>query len=141
MTYATVNFDAGEVYVSNRPLGNVVLRGPGGQHGNTIKFLALVDTGADFMHLPSSAAAGVGISLSGASKIRVCTGGGTVTFLQLTVEVEIESVTVRVPVNFGTNSPALIGRQGIFAVLDKTGFTTTEWLLKWKTHIGTASTT
>lgn len=132
MSYATVDFDAGRPYIGRRPRGDVILHGPGGSHGTTWSVSALVDTGADFMHLPSSAAIGVGISLAGAGTIRVTTGGGVVSFQQATVDVEIEGVLVTVPVNFGPNAPALIGRQTMFAVLDKTGFTTTEWLLKWK---------
>ena len=139
MTYATVDFDTGRPYASRRPRGDVILHGPGGSHGTVWAVSALVDTGADFMHLPDSAAAGVGISTTGAGSriVRSSTAGGVVTFRQLAVDVEIENVRVTIPVNFGANAPALIGRQAMFAVLHTAGFTTTEWLIKWIPAIST----
>jgi predicted aspartyl protease len=139
MAYATVDFDTGRPYVGRRPRGAVILYGPGGPHGTAWAVSALVDTGADFMHLPDSAAAGVGISLAAASSVRTLTAGGVTSFRQAVVNVEIEGVTVSVPVNFGPNVAALIGRQAIFAVLHTTGFTTTEWLLKWIAPITSAT--
>ena len=132
MAYATVDFDAGRSYVGRRPRGSIILYGPGGPGGKTTwAASALVDTGADYMHLPDAAAADVGISLAGARPVRTSTAGAVVTFQQATVAVEIEGVKVSIPVNFGPNLPALVGRQAIFAILHTSGFTTTEWLLKW----------
>ena len=131
MAYATVDFDAGRPYVGRRPRGSVILHGPGGPHGKTWAASALVDTGADFMHLPDSAATAVGISFAGALSVRSSTAGGVVTFRQVIVDVEIENIKVSIPVNFSANVPALIGRQAMFAILHTAGFTTTEWLLKW----------
>jgi predicted aspartyl protease len=133
----TVDFDTSRAYVGNRPVGDVVLHGPGGSHGTTWAASALVDTGADYMHVPDSAVTGVGILTTGATRVRVSTGSGPATFWQIMADVEIEGVTVNIPINFGPNVPALIGRQAIFKVLEKTGFTTADWLLKWKA--GTAT--
>jgi predicted aspartyl protease len=131
MTYLTVDFDDGRLYVGRRPRASVILRGPGGPHGKTWAVSALVDTGADYMHLPDSAAAAVGISLHRARRVRTSTAGGPVVFRRRTVDVEIENVTVSVPVNFGRNVPPLLGRQAMFSILEIAGFSTTEWLLKW----------
>jgi predicted aspartyl protease len=109
----------------------VILHGPGGTHGKTWAVSALVDTGADYMHLPESAATAVGISLTRARRVKTSTAGGTVVFRRCTVDVEIENVKVSIPVNFGRNLPALIGRQAMFSILEIAGFSTTEWLLKW----------
>ena len=132
MVYQTIHFDDGRAYVGNRPVGDGHLLGPGGPHGSRIAFVALVDTGADFMHLPTQSAAAVGVSLANARQITISTAGGIITVLQEDVDVEIEGVTVNIPVNFAHNAKPLIGRQAIFKVLESTGFTTTEWLLRWK---------
>ena len=62
----------------------------------------------------------------------MCIRDSIITVLQEDVDVEIEGVTVNIPVNFAQNAKPLIGRQAIFKVLESTGFTTTEWLLRWK---------
>lgn len=130
--YATVDFDDGRSYSGNRPMGTVVLVGPGGAHGTRWSSLALVDTGADYLILPDSAAHAVGISLSAARVVPV-TGLGTTPFQmhQLNVNVELEGHPVRVPALFGRGARALIGRQTLFAALTTLGFSTTEWLFEW----------
>ncbi len=133
MTYSTVDFDAGEQYVLNRPKGAVVLHGPGGPHGTQWKTLALVDTGADYLHLPEEAAQKVGIFLYQAPVFRISTAGGVIRMVRRNVDVEIQGVKVNVPVNFARGAVPLIGRQAIFRVLEAAGFTTREWLLKWRT--------
>jgi predicted aspartyl protease len=107
-----------------------VLHGPGGTHGTTWSAVALVDTGADYMHLPKQAAHAIGVSLAGATVVKIATAGGTITMERVTVDVEIEGIRRRVPVNFAPNAMPLIGRQAMFAFLTSTGFTTTEWLLE-----------
>lgn len=132
MVYKTIDFDTGRAYVANRPMGDVLLLGPGGTHGTSFPFVALVDTGADYMHLPAQSAVAVGISLANARQVSVSTAGGIVTVYQEDVDVEIEGVRVNIPVNFAPGGKPLIGRQAIFKVLESTGFTTSEWLLRWK---------
>jgi hypothetical protein len=131
MTYLTIDFDDSEKYVGNRPKGVVILKGPGGRHGTTWTFLALVDTGADFMHLPDKAATAVGISLANAPVVKLSTAGGIIHAKRRNVDVEIQGVLVNVPVNFHKDSMPLIGRQAIFRILDTSGFSPSEWLLDW----------
>jgi predicted aspartyl protease len=131
MAYASVDFDDGEAYVGNRPVETVRLHGPGGPHGNTWSTLALVDTGADYMHLPTEGATAVGISLAGASSITTSTAGGLATMKQQAVDVEFHGKRIHVPVNFAPGTVAVIGRQAIFDVVESAGFTTAEWLLDW----------
>ena len=130
--YVSIDFDAGRPYVGNRPKGTVVLTGPGGPLGTRWATIALVDTGADYLQLPQSAANAVGLSLAGASSVSV-TGIGTlpVPMHKMTVSVEIEGYVINVPALFAPNAKPLIGRQAIFAFLNTSGFTTTEWLLDW----------
>lgn len=130
--YATVDFDDGRAYTGNRPMGTVVLIGPGGPNGTRWSNLALVDTGADYLMLPDSAASAVGVSLAGAQIVRI-TGIGTspVSVRQLNVNVEIEGYPVSVPALFAPGAKPLIGRQALFAALTTLGFSTTEWLLEW----------
>lgn len=131
MTYLSINFNKGERYIGNRPFGTVILKGPGGSHGKSLQAIALVDTGADFMHLPDEAATYVGISLANSRVFKVSTAGGIIKVRQQNVNVEIQGVSVNIPVNFSKNAKPLIGRQAIFAILDTAGFSTTEWLLDW----------
>jgi predicted aspartyl protease len=129
VAYVTVDFDDGEPYNGNRPVGKVVLHGPGGPHGTTwTAYPVLVDTGADYMHLPDAAAAAVGLSLAGATAHNVSTAGGIVTVRRLTVQVEVHGILRKVPVNFAPNGKPLIGRQAMFAAIKSAGFSTTEWL-------------
>jgi predicted aspartyl protease len=94
--------------------------------------LALVDTGADYLILPDSAALAVGISLA-AARIVPVTGLGTtpLSMRRLTVQIELEGHQVGVPALFGQGARALIGRQTLFAALTTLGFSTTEWLFEW----------
>lgn len=131
MSYITVDFDDGVPYASRRPMGTVVLNGPGGIHGHRWQAIALVDTGADFLHLPEEAATAVGISLVNVQQVNLLTAGGKVHMKQLKVDVEIQGILVNIPVNFAKNALPLIGRQAIFAILNTTGFSTSEWLLDW----------
>jgi predicted aspartyl protease len=131
MTYATVDFDDGIPYVGRRPKGSVAIHGPGGPYGTSRTFLALVDTGADYMHLPLEAIQGVGLARP-RRRVRMMTAGGRITMWRGEFDVDIQGVPVRVPVNVAPNARPLIGRQAIYAVLDNAGFSTTEWLLDLK---------
>ncbi|HEY8768182.1 MAG TPA: retropepsin-like aspartic protease [Dehalococcoidia bacterium] len=133
MAYRTLDFDDGTVYdVENRPVETVTLLGPGGYYGTKEVHLdAIVDTGADHMHLPTEAAEEVGIDLSGAVAVILDTAGGSVTMDQLEVGVDIHGRRVTVPVNFAPGAEALLGRQAIFEALGAAGFTTSEWLLQY----------
>ncbi len=128
MSYRVIDFDDYEPYYLDRPVSDVTLLGPGGPHHQSWAVRALVDTGADYMHLPTEAAVGVGISLHDAISIELGSAGGKIEVRQKVVTVEILGVPVQIPVNFAPNAMALIGRQALFEVLQTAGFGTQEWL-------------
>jgi predicted aspartyl protease len=133
-----VAFDDSEPYVGNRPYTTVLLRGPGGttaaggRYGTAVKFVALVDTGADYMQLPTEAAINVGLgpALATATRSTINTAGGVVTRQRLLVDLEVRGIRVNVPTDFGPGAYPLLGRQALFAAIGKAGFTTSDWLIK-----------
>jgi predicted aspartyl protease len=131
LAHASIDFDSGEAYTGNRPVTDIVLHGPGGSLGATTWTGAqvLVDTGADYLHLPQAAIDTVGISMAGAQTYRILTGGGTVVMKRVSVEVEIAGTKVTVPCNVMAGARPVVGRQAMFTVLETAGFSTTEWLL------------
>jgi predicted aspartyl protease len=126
-----VDYDDDERYVANRPRAAMVLHGPGGSHGTTAAFSALVDTGADYCQLPEEAARRIGLLPQQGTRVGLLTAGGRVSRWRLPVDVDIEGERVRVPVDFDRGAKPLLGRTGIFAALDGIGFTRVDWLAKW----------
>ena len=133
VAHVTIDFDDGVPYSGNRPVADVVLQGPGGPHGSTWRVQALVDTGADYMHLPVQALQAVGIATTGAPQNRILTAGGTVVMQRVNVDVEIQGTLVNVPCNVLAGAKPLVGRQAIFTMLETAGFSTSEWLLDYWT--------
>lgn len=123
----TISFPNSRPYSGNRPYADVILN-PSFPGGPTHK--CLVDTGADYLQLPASAAPLAGISLIGAAPTSVSTVAGATT-LQLVkgVDVDIEGYSVTVDVLFDpTNSSLPIaGRQLLLKAFDL-GFNNTHWL-------------
>jgi len=113
-------------YIGNRPYAEVEVFGPSGGTG---VINALVDTGADYLTLPSSVAAQVVIAVVGQS-MRVQTASGTMAgTLVPGVSVSIEGQSVKVDVLFDPSNatPPLLGRSCLLAAMEA-GFNTTEWL-------------
>jgi len=113
-------------YIGNRPYAEVEVFGPAGSTGI---FDALVDTGADYLTLPSSVAGQVGITVTGSS-ITMKTASGTMTgtlVSGVSVKVEGQSVTVEVLFDPSNTTPPLLGRSCLLAAVEA-GFNTTEWL-------------
>jgi predicted aspartyl protease len=127
MAYATVDFDAGVPYVGRRPMGMIMIAGP--LRSRTL--LALVDTGADYTHLPLELLDDVGLPLP-AQRVRMMTAGGIIYMARGLFDVRVEGIPVRVPINVAPRARPLIGRQTLFALLDTSGFTPFEWLLDLK---------
>jgi predicted aspartyl protease len=123
----TVSYTSSRRFSGNRPYGEVILRGP---TGSTPKILALVDTGADYLQLPASAASTVGLSLKvGRSTIvRTAWGMASMTLLH-GIDVDVEGANVNVDVLFhpSSMSRALLGRQALLRAVEA-GFTKHEWL-------------
>ena len=123
----TIKFPNKNAYSGNRPYADVVLS-PG--VGGSATHKCLVDTGADYLQLPASAAAPAGISLSGASTAKVTTVAGTVNLQRVNgVLVEIEGYRVTVDVLFDSTNAAspIAGRQLLLKAFD-IGFNATDWL-------------
>ena len=122
----TVTYTNSQLYNGNRPYADVELIGPTGR--STYK--SLVDTGADYLQLPSSAASAVGLSLSGGKTITVqgAAGGTTMTLLSgLSITIEGISITADVLFHSSGASKPLLGRQALLAAVEA-GFNTKEWL-------------
>jgi predicted aspartyl protease len=123
----TISFPHNCPYSGNRPYADVILV-PSFPGAPTHK--CLVDSGADYLQLPASAASSVGISLIGATPTSVSTVAGATTLQLVTgVQVDIEGYTVTVDVLFDpTNtSHAIAGRQLLLAAFD-IGFNSSDWL-------------
>jgi predicted aspartyl protease len=115
-------------FSGNRPYSNVTLLGVNGKPD--VNFCALVDTGADYLQLPYSAAVNAGINLSFAQLKTVHGATGVSSMLFVTkVRVQVEGKTVVVDIFFDrTNlSSALLGRQCLLAAVEA-GFNTVEWM-------------
>lgn len=127
-------------YSGNRPYSNITLLGvtpyPGYGYGTypNVNFWALVDTGADYLQLPISAAITAGIDLNRKGTQKTVHGAtGTATLIFVTgVNVEIEGKTVVVDAFFDptNSSSALLGRQALLAAVEA-GFNANEWLWEY----------
>ncbi len=123
-----VIFGNGKPYVGqyNKPYADIVLVGT--------KRIAIsnvvVDTGADFLQVPQSAASNAGLNLGQAIKQMVKTVSGTITMLRLpNVLVEIEGIRIITVVLCnpnGTSSP-LLGRAALHRLVN-VGFDASQWL-------------
>lgn len=126
----TINFPNKSAYSGNRPYADVIL--PGGA-GKSPTHKCLVDTGADYLQLPASAATSVGLGHLLTSAITTSVkiaGGGSVTMqLARGVNVTVEGYPVKVDILFdpSNSGPELLGRQALLAAVEA-GFNTKEWL-------------
>ena len=123
----TIIFPNSSAYVGKRPYADVVLNP---SYPNVPTHKCLVDSGADYLQLPASAAADAGLNLSQANQITVTTVSGNTTLKMLNnLPVSIEGYRVTVDVLFDpTNSSYLIaGRQLLLAAFD-VGFNNKSWL-------------
>ncbi len=131
-----VTYTNQRLYSGNRPYSNVTLLGvtPYPSYGYTpypnVNFWALVDTGADYLQLPMSAALTAGIDLSRGVPKTVHGATGTAALIFVTgINVEVEGKLVIVDVFFDptNSSSALLGRQALLAAVEA-GFNANEWL-------------
>lgn len=89
----------------------------------------LVDTGADYVVVPRYVAGQVGLSLSGATKVRAKGIGGSVTMDKLSgVSIEIEGKSGVADVLFHPRraSKPLVGRTGI-KIIHEVAFEASDW--------------
>ncbi len=122
----TITFPNLVAFVGNRPYADVRLNPKSGSP----TYKCLVDTGADYLQLPASAAAASGLSLKTAIPHPVTTAGGTAVLSRLpAVAVNIEGQTVTVDVLFDpTNkSPPLAGR-GVLIAAFELGVRSRDWI-------------
>lgn len=125
-----VDYDERIANYDGLPMANVRWHPHGARRHWTA--VALVDTGAEYLHLPVEAAQWVGVDLSDSPSVALLTVGGLTRMLHATADVEIEGVRVTVACNFARNATPLVGRRAMFAVLDSLGFSPTSWLARWK---------
>jgi len=130
--WATVTFDEKEAYnVVGNPKGTVRLKDKSGRYGDWLSW-ALVDTGANRLHLPDAAAESVGLTLAGARPVPVMTASGAeIVMHQLDVDVEIQGARITTACNFAPNAKPLIGRGALFKAMKTAGFNSSDWLIEW----------
>lgn len=127
MTNSPISFPNSVLFTQNRPYADVVLDP---KRRSTSTFKCLVDTGADYLQLPISAAQQAGISLASATSTNVTTVAGSTALLLvkgITVEIEGWSVTADVlfdPLN--ATSP-IAGRELLLGAFEL-GFDVNQWL-------------
>ena len=125
-----VDYDGAHGYVTNRPYADIYCHGVGGRVSSPFHLSALIDTGADYLELPSAVASNVGISLAGYPTRTVITAGGSASVTVVNnFSVEIEGKLVSVTAHFLTGSTALLGLRAILAAVD-IGLDTGQWLYK-----------
>lgn len=127
----TITYSNRRAFSGNRPYSNVTLLGVRGNPD--VNFYALVDTGADYLQLPQSAAAAAGINLrSATSKVVHGATGSLSMFFVSGVSVEVEGKTVVVDCLFDptNSSSALLGRQCLLAAVEA-GFNAAEWMWEY----------
>lgn len=123
----TITFPNLVRFSGNRPYADVRLN-PASRRVPTYK--CIVDTGADYLQLPASAAGASGLSLIGAVPQPVTSASGTTTFQLLkgvTVDIEGQVVTVDVLFDPTNRSPALAGR-GVLLAAFELGVRSRDWL-------------
>lgn len=126
----SISFSNSKLYVGkySRPLADIVIIGSSGRLTITA---CLVDTGADYLQIPSSAASRVGLLPSSRStSVRIRTAGGVRSMTKLSgVSIEIEgiSLTADILCHPSGTSRALVGRSALKA-LNNVAFSKIEWL-------------
>lgn len=121
-----ITFKSTVRFVGNRPYADVKLN-PRMSSSPTYK--CLVDTGADYLQLPISAAGLASLQIASASQFIVTTAAGSQTMHMLkNVFVEIEGVGAHVDVLFDptNNAPPLAGRSLLLTAFDL-GFQVGDW--------------
>jgi predicted aspartyl protease len=89
-----------------------------------------VDTGADLLQVPNTAAVAAGLSLSAGTPISITTAGGKAymtRFKGVTVEIEGISIVTDLLCHPNSASRPLLGRQALSALVEF-GFDTISWL-------------
>ena len=112
-------------YAGNRPWADVKISP---SHPASVTYKCLVDTGADYLLLPMSAANLVGITPAGRS-VNVSTAAGVAAMiLEPGVDVEIEGLNVTVSVLFDpTNTTRLVAGRNVLLAAFEFGFDVTHW--------------
>jgi predicted aspartyl protease len=125
-----VPYDADHRYVRNRPYADIYCYSPTNPNLPPEHLAVLIDTGADYLELPTGVATRLHINLAAHQSIPVLTAGGYVPVtLVPNFEVEIEKKRVRVMAHFLAISTGLLGLDAILTAVDF-GFDTTRWLYK-----------
>ena len=122
----TINFTNSIVFVGNRPYADVRLN-PSNPRAPTYK--CIVDTGADYLQLPASAATASGLSLTRAIPHPISSSAGTATYQRLSsvsLEIERQLVTIDVLFDPTNRAPCLAGR-GVLLAAFELGFQVGKW--------------
>jgi predicted aspartyl protease len=128
-----VDFDAREPHVHGRPLMPCRLHGRGTpRYGTVVRFTAFLDTGADYLTLPSQWAQRVGLSLTNAVPVSVlgATGPATVHRLKVDVTFDLLNRRISLPVDFFPHAIPLVGLDALWRLHTVTAVEQADWLYK-----------
>jgi predicted aspartyl protease len=126
-----VPYDGAHGYVTNRPYADIFCHGVSGRIAKPFHLSALIDTGADYLELPTTVATSVGVNLYHYPTHKVITaGGGSASVVVVNnFSVDVEGKLVTVTAHFLSGSTALLGLHAILAAVDF-GLDTSQWLYK-----------
>jgi predicted aspartyl protease len=126
-----VSYDGAHGYVTNRPYADIFCHGVSGRTSSPFHLAALIDTGADYLELPTAVATSVGVNLGLYPTHTVVTAGaGTASVVVVSnFSVDIEGKLVAVTAHFLSGSTALLGLRAILSAVDF-GLEVSRWLYK-----------
>jgi len=125
-----VDYDGYYGYIGGRPYADIECHGVAGRVQSPLRLSALIDTGADYLALPLSAAQALNINLSTYTASSVFTAGGYVSAVTIpSFSVEIEGKLVTVKAQFMAIPQALLGLQAFLTAID-IGLDLRKWLFK-----------
>jgi gag-polyprotein putative aspartyl protease len=128
-----ITFDATQAYVHGRPVMPCKLHaGALPAQLTATRFTAFVDTGADFLTLPTQLARLLGVDLRGARQVNLLGATGRVRGVRTTVSVTFEHIplTKDVTADFVPQAVPLVGLDTLWQIHDATGFDRGDWLHK-----------
>ena len=130
MSVRTVYFDDLDASVSGIPRAELVVHGPGGPMGSSVRWAnVLVDTGAKHTQIPERQARDIGIDPTTGVKVTIQTSNGTASRWLVSLQLEVQGRTVNsVGVYIWPNATPLVGRSALYGAFQTTAITSADWL-------------
>lgn len=130
MSVRTVDFDDLDASVNGIPRAELVLHGPGGPMGSSVRWAnVLIDTGAKHTQIPERQARDIGINPITGVKVTIHTSNGTASRWLVSVRLEVQGRAVNpVHVYIWPNATPLVGRSALYQAFHTTAVTSSDWL-------------